>query len=229
MMGFLIKTFKSSIENWLVSLLTVSGAAIGGWLLWLYRVYLKDWLLSTRYVEMSGWKWISLGIIVFLLASYFVISMLKNIGRFKNQGDIVSSLEDWFTNGDEFGDTPKTNTPYFFAGVDKSLNIKRGYSKKYLPKIAFKHGYAFQMGQETFTLTELTHQNDPTHIVEQHLKPLMDGVKEILLFCNDIDSELGWPKGAAKYFLLNERLSNANFAIEIKDVDGNELRINRKE
>ena len=94
---------------------------------------------------MPGWVWVLLCVLVLLPVGYFVISMMNKLRRLTNPEDIISSIEDWFTNGDEFGDVPEMNTPYYFAGVDKSLNLKRGSTKKYLPEIAQKHGYVFRM------------------------------------------------------------------------------------
>ena len=95
----------------------------------------------------------------------------------------------------------------------------------YLPLVAMKHGYAFDIGEKTFTLTQITIRNDPFTILERHLKPLETGEKEILLSCNNIDRELGWPKGLAKMLLLNMPLRNINFEIELKDMGSDKIRI----
>ena len=226
MREFLTRILKFVVKHWGIMLLTAAGTSFGGWLLWLCRTYLKDWFFSIWYVEMPGWVWVLICVVVLLLVVYFVLSMMEKLGRLKNPRDVISAIEDWLT-GDN-SDKPQTNMQYYFAGVEKSLKLKRGSSKRYLPMISWKHGYAFQMGKKTFTLTRLTHQNDPTAILEPYFNNLFTE-KEITLSCNDIDSKLGWPEGATKSFLLiRTPLRNINFEIEIKDMGGDKIRIIRK-
>jgi hypothetical protein len=228
MREFLLRTLKSAIENWLVILLTTTGVAIGGWLLWLYRAYLKDWLFANWSIEMPVLAWMLVCAAELLLAVYFILVIVEKFGRLKNPRDIINAIEDWFTNDYVFSGKPRANTPYFFDGVEKSLNLKRGSSKIYLPLIALKHGYVFQMGKKTFMLSKLTGQNDPSVIFEQHLKPLETSEKEVLISCNDIDGELGWPKGAFKSFLLRWPPKNINFGVDIEDLGEDKIRIVRK-
>jgi hypothetical protein len=215
-----LNKIKGHIETAVASFIITVGSVL--------CVIFWKWATSKHSIEFFGWIWVLLCVWGLLLVVYFIWGIVEKFGRLKNPGDVVGAIEDWFAEN-EIGDMPQTNTQYFFSGVEKSLNLKRGSSKIYLPLVAFKHGYAFQMGEKTFTLIKLTSQNDPVIIFERYLKPLETSEKEVLLSCNNIDSELGWPKGSAKYFLLNERVSNANFAIEIKDMGGNKLRIIRKE
>jgi len=197
--------------------------------LWLYRTYLNDWFFSTWYVEMPGWTCLLICVFELVLVAYFIWGIVEKLSRLKSPGDVVNAIEDWFTNGDELGDMPQTNTPYFFAGIEKSLELKRSISKEYLPMIAFRHGYAFEMGEKTFKLTTLTLNNDPTTALGKHLKPLLNGEEQITLCCDSIDRELGWPQGATKSFLLSRPLNNVNFAIEIEDIGGDKIRILRKQ
>jgi hypothetical protein len=228
MREFLTRILKFVVKHWGMMLLTAAGTAIGGRLLWLYKTYLKDWCLSIRHVELPGWAWILLCVVEVFLVVYFIRGLWKNLGNLKNPRDVISAIECWFADDNSMNDKPETNTSYYFAGVEESLNLKRGSSKRYLPMIAWKHGYAFRMGKKTFTLTPLTHQNDPTVIFEQYLNNLTSE-KEVTLFCKTIDSVLGWPEGATKQFLLYRPFLNVNFGIEIKDMVGNKIRIIRKE
>jgi hypothetical protein len=182
------------------------------------------WVTEKHSVEFYGWVWVSLCGGCLFLAVYFILGIVGEIGRLKNPQDVMSAIERWFARG-EFGDRILTNTPYFFARVEKSLNLKRG-STIYLPTIALKHGYVFKMGKKTFTLDRRTNQNDPFSIVSRYLKPLDTGEKEVLLPCDSIDRELIWPKGSAKVLLLNTFLRNEYFVVE--DMGKDKVRSIRK-
>jgi hypothetical protein len=144
--------------------------------------------------------------------------MLRDRGRLKNPCDIINVLDDWFTCENAFRGKPRANTPYFFDGVEKSLNLKRGSSKRYLPMVAWRHKYAFEIAKKSFKLTHITHENDPTPTFERYLKKLSPGEKEILLPCNDIDRELRWPEGATKSFIINNPPGNLKLRFKIKDM-----------
>ena len=75
---------------------------------------------------------------------------------------------------------------------------------------------------------KLTSQNNPVIVFERHLRPLENGENKILLSRNNIDTEPGWPKWAAKLFLLNRPLRNENLRIEIKDTGRGKIHIIRK-
>jgi len=207
--------------------LTVAGTAIGGWLLWLYRTHLKNWLLSEHSIEVYGWLWIfGFGLFLFLII-YSLQCVLRDKGRLKNPHDIVSAIDTWLSAGDRQFYPVEMDTPYYFCEVERDRNLKRGSSLKYLPMIAFRHNYAFEMGKKTFKLTNLTPDKDPRNIFEKHFKPIFNGEeKEIFLSCKDIDKKLGWPEGATKAWLLSRPNTSEEFKIE--DEGGDKIRIVQK-
>jgi len=64
--------------------------------------------------------------------------------------------------------------------------------------------------------------------LEKYLKPLENGEKQIILRCNKIGKELGWPEEAIKHFLLSQLQKNVNFGIELEDIGRDKIRIIRK-
>ena len=144
MLEKLRKILKLVVIHWFRLLPTPAGLTTGVWLLWFYRAHLKGWLFNSCYIEMRGWVWVLICVVELLLVVYFIWAVVKKFGQLKVPRGIFKTIEYRFTNGDEFGDVPQTNTPYFFEGAEKSLNLKRTVSRMYLPSVSFKHGYAFQ-------------------------------------------------------------------------------------
>jgi len=188
-----------------------------------------EWATTKHLLEIYNWMLLLiLSIFLFLFGS-FLISMFREKGRLKNSHDIKNVIDNWFTTDINRRIPINRHGPYYFASIEKRLNIKRGSSKRYLPMVAFKHKYAFEMGGETFRLSKLTYENDPTPIFERYLNKLKD-VKEIIIPCDEIDSELRWPEGAAKLFFLRKPpRRNDGLGIEIEDVGANRIRIILKE
>lgn len=185
------------------------------------------WLKSKQTLELYSWEWLLFLLIFLFLLVYFIRSIVLNKGRLKNACDITSGIENWFNRNIDGAAPIIQNRPYYFANLEKDLNLKRGSSLKYLPMIAFRHGYAFEMGKKTFKLTNLTPEKDPRNICEKHFKPIFTGEeKEVFLSCKDIDRKLGWPEGATKSWLLSRPNSNEEF--EIKDEGRDKIRIVQK-
>jgi hypothetical protein len=185
------------------------------------------WLKSKQTLELYSGVWLLFLLIFLFLLVYFIRSIVLNKGGLKNAGDITSGIDNWFNKNIDGAAPIVQNRPYYFANLEKDLNLKRGSSLKYLPMIAFRHGYAFEMGKKTFKLTNLTPEKDPRNIFEKHFKPIFTGEgEEVFLSCKDIDRKLGWPEGATKSWLLSRPNSNEEF--EIKDEGRDKIRIVRK-
>ncbi len=185
------------------------------------------WSSTKHSLELYGWIWLLLSIFLIFLLVYFLFSVLRDRGRLTEPKDIEAALEDWFAHGDEYGIRVEKNMQYYFVGVEKNLNLKRGCCKLYLPMVAWKHGYFFEMGKKTFKLTQLTYENDVTTIFERHLsEKFSPHEKEFLLSCNEIDKRLGWPEGVTKLFLNRNRPQSEEF--EIEDKDNDKILIRRK-
>ncbi len=162
-------------------------------------VFFYGWMKTTHSLTMYGWAWLLFLLVVLFLIFYFLYNTLREKGRLKNEHDILNAIDSWFTEGDGYGESVERNVNYYFSCLEKDLNLRRGSSKRYLPMIACKHRYAFETGEKTFKLTNLTPEKDPWKIFEKHLKPMFTGKeKEVFLSCKDIDRKLSWPEGATK-------------------------------
>jgi len=106
------------------------------------------WLKTKHSFEIYNWTWISVLSIFLLLNAYSLYHIFRDEGRLKNEQDIIYAIENWFSKGDSYGESVEENVNYYFSGVEKELNLRRGSSKRYLPMIAFRHGYAFEMGKK---------------------------------------------------------------------------------
>ena len=216
MREFFKKILKGAIEHWLVSLLS----AVGVYLLWIYRTFVKDWILAKHSLAFYGGIWLLLLCISVLLFPiiYFLIILLRGRCHLKNPKDIEYSIDSWFKSKDQYDPPPQKGEQYYLRGVEKALNIKRGHSILYLPMIAWKHRYGFEMGEETFKLTQLTLKNDITQVFEQYLNKIAPpDSKEYMIQCSNIDGALNWPDGAAKLFLTRNPPNREGYKVEIED------------
>jgi hypothetical protein len=187
-----------------------------------------EWLKTKHSFEIYNWTWILIVPIFVFLLGHFLFCIFLDRGRLKNASDIINTIDNWFSK-DINGRPPiYSEGPFYFSSVEKDLNLKRG-NRKYLPMVAWKHGYRVESGKKTFKLSKLTLNNDPSTVLESYLKPLLNGEKEIIFSCGDIDKELIWPEGATKSLLVSRPLKNVNFGIEIDDIGGDKIRIIRKE
>lgn len=186
-----------------------------------------EWLRSKQTLEFYSGVWLLFLLIFLFLLVFSVRSIVLNKGRLKNAGDITSGIDNWFNSHIDGASPIIQNRPYYFANIEKDLNLERGSSVKYLPMIAFRHGYAFEMGKKTFKLTSLTPEKDPRNLFEKHFRPVLTGEgQEVSLSCKDADRKLGWPEGATKAWLLSRPSSNEEF--EIRNEGRDRVRIVRK-
>lgn len=180
---------------------------------------LWEWSLTKHSLKLYGFIWLFLSILSIVLIFHFLLSVFRFRGRLKDPNDIETALEDWFLHG-QYGTSVENNVPYYFYVVEKSLNLKRGSSKIYLPIVAWRNKHGFEMGKKTFKLTQLTDKNDVTSIFEQYLKSKFSSdAREFLISCNNIDRKLGWPEGVTKIFLSRNRPESNEFEIEDKGND----------
>jgi hypothetical protein len=142
MREFLTRIFKSAIENWLVSLITTAGVAIGGWLLWLYRAYLKDGLLSNRYAEMPGWLWVLIVLAISIIPALLVFLIMRRKTQrrkkiFTDETDIKNALRQWFRQRyvEVFRRMIGEKEIVHFSSLDQKLGLALGSAKRYLEGI----------------------------------------------------------------------------------------------
>jgi hypothetical protein len=107
MREFLIKIFKSAIENWLVSLLTTAGLAIVGWVLWLCRSYLKNRITLRGKKEPIG------------------VTDIKNV------------LGEWFRSDvqSQISGKIRFEKTVFFSDLDEKLNLTKGSSECHIEDV----------------------------------------------------------------------------------------------
>jgi hypothetical protein len=157
MLESFIKILKFAMKHWFGMFLSVIGAAIGSWLLLLYRTHLKDWLLSTRYVEMPGWAWvlIALGISTVPALLVFLIMCWKTQRRKRvltDETDIKNVLKQWFQQRycEDWGD-PISQDTVNFSILDRKLGLLPGSAKRYLDDVVSKffHWRTLNEGQDT--------------------------------------------------------------------------------
>jgi len=133
----LLKILKFSVKHWFRMLLTVAGTAIGGRLLWLYRTHLKAWLLSEHSLEMDGWMWVVLILIVGILP-LFIFWICKKLSRkvlYHEEGEILVVLEDKLRDLER---QEKNQVRIDFRLWDKKLGLVKSKAKKLLPQVVQK-------------------------------------------------------------------------------------------
>ena len=124
------KIAKSLLEHWVITLLS-SGGIVAAFFGWIYRTYLKDWLVSKNSFELYGWVWIAA--IMFIALLPFFISWLFTRPKYKNEEDVKNVLSAYLrhcTNGN-----PTQENTFRFNAVDKLQKLKRGSAKKYFKDV----------------------------------------------------------------------------------------------
>ncbi|MEJ2703845.1 MAG: hypothetical protein P8Z79_15525 [Sedimentisphaerales bacterium] len=131
------RILKSAIENWLVSLFTAVGVAIGGWSLWLYRSHLKDWLLSARSVEMLGWVWVALVLIVGSLpiSVFCLYKKMKQRVLFHEDEEMLVVLEHRLG---KYGGQKQNEILIDFRECDRKWGFPNGSAQRLLPDVVEK-------------------------------------------------------------------------------------------
>ena len=156
MKNLLKQTEKLLLEHWVLSLLG-SGGIVASFFGWIYRTYLKDWLLSKHSLEMYGLVFI----LVFLAIAGMLIRLImlekkrKRLNRdlLTDANDIKGAINDWFNSSGIYIDCQfEEEENIYFQSLDDTLNIKKGSSKKYLPILAKENGYGIEIGEKTFRL-----------------------------------------------------------------------------
>ncbi len=178
---------------------------------------LWKWFLTKHSLKMYGGTWLFLACLFLLSLIYSLVCLFRERGHFKDPHDIKSKIDDWFLKGALYCSF-KVQKSISFYNLEDSLNIKKGSSIKYLPILAYTHGYGFEMGKKTFKLTKLTDTNSIGVIIERHLKEHVAADSKKVVICTyEVDRKLSWPKGTTEQYmktLKNER--DEKFKVEYK-------------
>ena len=162
MREFLIRILKGAVENWLISLLTAGCAAVGGWLLWLCRGYLKDWLLSTRYVEMPGWAWVvTIAVIMLLPLSFFWLITENRRGKRGSREDFKNHLKTFLKKKIDSGEKEFL---FKLDGSDKIFGVDKDTAKQLLIEVATDCGMKMD-GIGDSTVRFVLDYDEQTHTV----------------------------------------------------------------
>lgn len=130
----LVKILRFAVNHWLSMLLTMVGTAIGGKLLWLYRMHLKKWLLFEHSLEMVGWMWI-LSLLIASGLAVAIIWLYKKTKRrilYREDGEILIMLESKLR---ELESEKKSQIPIDFRIWDRKLSLVKGKAEELLPQV----------------------------------------------------------------------------------------------
>ncbi len=129
----------------------------------------------------------------------------------RNENDIRNAIEEWVN---WLHRSTCIGSKYYFSAVDKSLGLKRGSSRRLLPRIAQKHKYGLRAGKKTFVFENLTDQNKIFNALAKLLRSKnIEGQKEIELECKELADKVGWPLEAVMDSLLAKKKDDAPFKI----------------
>ena len=144
------KLLRWVLKEWVKALLGVMATLLIGLLFWFFRNYIKEWLVSEHYLEMYGWAWIGLFllIVIFSVLVFWLITRKSKGTLIKDENAIKHMLEmSWEEMKEEdFGSGKEL---YSFSGIDESPfkfsliynkpdRLMPGSAKKYLPEIIRK-------------------------------------------------------------------------------------------
>jgi hypothetical protein len=136
------KILKFVMKHWVEMLLTFIGVSVGGWLLWLYKEYLKDWLLSTRYVEMPGWLWVLIVIVISVVPAMLVFWIMRRESRIlTDERDIKNALKEWYRKNvrrHDFGSGYRVTVD--FPHLDRQLNLTPGSAELHIEEAVGEEG-----------------------------------------------------------------------------------------
>ena len=145
-----VRILRWLLEEWIKALLLPAATLVLGSIGWIYRNYIKELLTSEYYLEMYGWAWIGLFLLVVILSVlvFWLITRKSKGTLIKDENAIKHMLEmSWEEMKEE--DFDSGTELYSFSGIDEfpfkssllyneSDRLKPGSAKKYLPGIISK-------------------------------------------------------------------------------------------
>lgn len=128
---------KEWVKVLLASVVTFTG--------WIFRTYIRNWLIAEHTLEMYGFVWVIavLGIILLSILTFWLIIRKPKKDILTDEIDIRNELGNWWT---ERKTSHHNSRPRWMGGprdefiihcsnVDKQVNLKQGSTAKFLPEI----------------------------------------------------------------------------------------------
>jgi len=128
----LIQALKWLLKEWVKALLAAMAIFFLGFLAWIFRTYIRNWLAAKHSIEIFGWLWI---LVSFLVVSLPVLILWLFAGRkplYKDDEDVRVMLEEQLERLSKGGDN---EIRIDYRLWDSKLGLKKGSAAKFLPKI----------------------------------------------------------------------------------------------
>lgn len=139
-----VRVFQWLLEEWIKTLLTIMAMSFLAYVGWIYRNYIKELFTSKYYLEMYGWTWILVFLLILvipILLFWFITYILKH-DKYTNEIDVKNILTDyWLDRKNLHGgrrrwmNRPQGEFTIHCSNVDKRIHLKKGSSAKFLPEI----------------------------------------------------------------------------------------------
>jgi len=131
------------LKEWVKALLGVAAILLLGYLGWVYRTYIKNWLVAKYSLETYGLVWIAIivGIIFLSALTFWLIIREPKKKKLTDETDIRNELNDWWKRDKPimherraYG-TPQSEFVIHCRSVDRHRSLKKGSAAKFLPGI----------------------------------------------------------------------------------------------
>ena len=141
--GRLVKMAQWLLKEWVKALLGSLALVFIGFLAWIFRSYIKNWLISKHYIEMCGWVWVTIivGTVFLPMLIFWLIIREPKKKKLTDETDIRNELNDWWKRDKPimherraYG-TPKSEFTIYCSQVDNRRRLKKGSARKFLPGI----------------------------------------------------------------------------------------------
>jgi len=138
-----VRILKWLLREWVQALLGALAIIFLGFLAWVLRSYIGDWLISEHSLETYGLVWIAIifGIIFLSAMTFWLIIRESKKKKLTDETDIQNELNDWWEKDKPimherraYG-TPQSEFVIHCSSVDKSRSLKKGSAAKFLPGV----------------------------------------------------------------------------------------------
>lgn len=129
------------LKEWVKVLLTSITVFIG----WIFRTYIKNWLIAEHALEIYGFIWVTavLGIILLSILIFWLVIRKPKKNILTDEIDIKNELGDWWaerkiahnSSRPSWMGGPRGEFTIHCRSVDRHRSLKKGSAAKFLPGI----------------------------------------------------------------------------------------------
>ena len=134
-----IGALKWILKEWLKALLAAIAILFLGFLGWVFRSYIGDWLISEHAIKIYGWLWVLILLLLISMAVMIFWLITRQRVLYTEEEDIKNILRKWRRHHTE-GEREQPEFTLYFTSIDRQEKLDKGSTKKYLREIIEEGG-----------------------------------------------------------------------------------------